>query len=40
MAVVGWASPVGLTIFMVGLGVTTLLVCLAARFVGGKWLSK
>ncbi len=37
MDVVGWSSPVGLTIFMVGLGVAVLLLCLAARMVGGRF---
>jgi hypothetical protein len=37
MDVVGWSSPVGVTIFMVGLGVAVLLLCLAARMVGGKF---
>jgi len=37
MNVVGWGSPVGLTIFMVGLGVAVLLLCLAARLVGGRF---
>jgi|GEM_PF-5108323 len=37
MDVVGWSSPVGLTIFMVGLGVAVFLLCLAVRMVGGKF---
>jgi hypothetical protein len=37
MDVVGWSSPVGLTIFLVGLGVAVFLLCLAARMVGGKF---
>lgn len=37
MQVVGWSSPVGLTIFLVGLGVTVFLLCLAARMVGGRF---
>lgn len=36
MEVVNWSSPVGLTIFMVGLGAAVLLLCLAVRIVGGK----
>ncbi len=37
MDVVGWGSPVGLTIFMVGLGAAVLLLCLAARMVNGRF---
>jgi len=37
MEVVGWSSPVGLTIFLVGVGVTFVLLGLAARVVSGKW---
>lgn len=37
MEVVGWSSPVGLTIFMVGLGAAVFLLCLAARMVGGRF---
>jgi hypothetical protein len=37
MNVVGWGSPIGLTIFMIGLGVSVFLLCLAARLVGGKF---
>lgn len=37
MDVVGWGSPVGVTIFMVGLGVAVFLLCLAARMVGGRF---
>lgn len=37
MEVVGWSSPVGLTIFMVGLGLAIFLVCLAVRMVGGRF---
>ncbi len=37
MDVVGWGSPVGLTIFMVGLGVTVFMLCLAARMVNGRF---
>jgi hypothetical protein len=37
MDVVGWGSPVGLTIFMVGLGAAVFLLCLAARMVGGNF---
>ena len=36
MEVVGWSSPVGLTIFMVGFAVAVFLLCLAARMVGGR----
>jgi hypothetical protein len=35
MDVIGWGSPVGLTIFMVGLAGAIFLLCLAARMVGG-----
>jgi hypothetical protein len=35
MDVIGWGSPVGLTIFMVGLAAAIFLLCLAARMVGG-----
>lgn len=34
MEVVGWGSPVGLTIFLVGLGATLLLIGLAVRVMG------
>lgn len=37
MEVVGWGSPVGLTIFMVGLAVAVFLLCLGARMVGGRF---
>lgn len=37
MEVVGWSSPVGEVIFMVGVGVTIFLLCLAARMVGGRF---
>lgn len=37
MGVVGWGSPVGVTIFMVGLAAAVFLLCLAARMVGGKF---
>lgn len=37
MDVVGWGSPVGVTIFMVGLGAAVFLLCLAARMVGGRF---
>lgn len=37
MEVVSWSSPVGLTIFMVGLGAAVFLLCLAARMVGGRF---
>lgn len=38
MEVVGWGSPVGLTIFLVGLAVTVVLLAVAARVFSGKWL--
>lgn len=37
MDVVGWSSPVGLTIFMVGFAAAVFLLCLAARMVGGRF---
>lgn len=38
MGVVGWESPVGLTIFFVGLAVAILVLAVAARLFSGKWL--
>ena len=37
MDIVGWGSPIGLTIFLVGLGIAVFLLCLAARLVGGRF---
>jgi hypothetical protein len=37
MDVIGWSSPVGLTIFMVGLATAVFMLCLAARMVGGRF---
>lgn len=37
MDAVSWSTPVGLTVFFVGLGVTLFLLCLAASMVLSKF---